>query len=393
MATNWDECKNILCIRPDNMGDLIMSGPAMRAIKESFGAKITVLTSSMAAGVARHMSEIDEIMVYDLPWVKTETAADAATFNLLIEQLKERQFDAAIIFTVYSQNPLPTVMLAYLAGIPKRLAYCRENPYQLLTDWVPDKEPYSVIKHQVTRDLELVATVGAHTQNDKLILQTDVKLEPVIKNRLLQDGIDLNKKWIILHPGVSEVKREYPEQNWIDAGKKIVAELGYQLVITGSVSEKKITERLQKGIGKGSYNAGGLFNLDEFITLVKMAPVIVSVNTGTIHIAAATGTPVVVLYALTNPQHTPWKVPNRVLPFQIPPAMHSKNELIRHVNAFFYREPIEMPNEAAVFNAVNELLNASPYDDNQIIQVNLAGYSASPPPDQTLTENQAAVTN
>jgi hypothetical protein len=66
-----------------------------------------------------------------------------------VRQISEKKFDAAVIFTVYSQNPLPTVMLAYLAGIPKRLAYCRENPYQLLTDWVPDQEPYTLIKHQV----------------------------------------------------------------------------------------------------------------------------------------------------------------------------------------------------------------------------------------------------
>jgi hypothetical protein len=61
-------------------------------------------------------------------------------------------------------------MLAYLAGIPKRLAYCRENPYQLLTDWVPDQEPYTFIKHQVRRDLDLVAAVGAVTSNDQLQL-------------------------------------------------------------------------------------------------------------------------------------------------------------------------------------------------------------------------------
>jgi ADP-heptose:LPS heptosyltransferase len=58
MENNWQHCKHILCIRPDNMGDLLMSGPAIRALKESLGCKITVLTSSMAAGIARLMPEI-----------------------------------------------------------------------------------------------------------------------------------------------------------------------------------------------------------------------------------------------------------------------------------------------------------------------------------------------
>ncbi len=58
-------------------------------------------------------------------------------------------FDAAVIFTVYSQNPLPAAFLCYLAGIPLRLAHCRENPYQFLTDWVKDTEPEQNVRHEV----------------------------------------------------------------------------------------------------------------------------------------------------------------------------------------------------------------------------------------------------
>ena len=59
----------------------------------------------------------------------------------MIERLRAARFDAAVIFTVYSQNPLPAALLCYLADIPLRLAHCRENPYQLLTDWVAEPEP------------------------------------------------------------------------------------------------------------------------------------------------------------------------------------------------------------------------------------------------------------
>jgi ADP-heptose:LPS heptosyltransferase len=110
---NWQGCKNILCIRPDNMGDLIMSGPAIRALKESFGAKITMLTSSMAKGIVKHMPEIDDAIIFDMPWVKTDDNPDLESFDNIVDLIKQRQFDAAVIFTVYSQNPLPTAMLAY----------------------------------------------------------------------------------------------------------------------------------------------------------------------------------------------------------------------------------------------------------------------------------------
>jgi len=62
-----------------------------------------------------------------------------------------------------------------------------------------------------------------------------------------------------------------------------------------------------------SFSVAGALNIKEFSALVSLAPLLISNNTGPAHIAAATGTPVVDLYALTNPQHTPWMVLSRVL--------------------------------------------------------------------------------
>lgn len=338
------------------MGDLIMTGPALRALKETFSAKITVLTSSMAAGIAAFMPEIDKVIVCDLPWVKNQLIADPSQFYHTVEQLKAARFDAAVIFTVYSQNPLPTVMLAYLAGIPNRLAYCRENPYQLLTDWVPDKEPYAEIKHQVQRDLDLVGAVGAVTGNHALCLEIDKEVQKRAAHKLQQTGVDISRPWLIIHPGVSELKRQYPVKKWAAAGRKITSETGYQLVITGSAAEKQLTEDLQMAIGESSYAAGGLFSIEEFIALIELASAVVAVNTGTVHIAAAVGTPCVVLYALTNPQHTPWKAPHALLAFSVSENLQSKNEVIRFVHQQLYRDRVPLPDAAEVLSAVKKLL-------------------------------------
>lgn len=354
---NWHGCKSILCIRPDNMGDLIMSGPALRALKETFGAKITVLTSSMAKGIIKHMPEIDDAIIYDLPWVKTAQKPDPEAFTEIVTTLKERNFDAAVIFTVYSQNPLPTAMLAYLAGIPQILAYCRENPYHLINNWVPDKEPYQLIKHQVRRDLDLVATVGAFTSKEALKIKVDEELWPLVADKLQETGIDMDKPWLLMHAGVSEVKRQYPLGKWVAAGKQLI-ENGYQLVLTGSTAERQLTDELEKQIGTSSFSAGGMFTISEFVCFVKHAPVIISVNTGTVHIAASVDTPVVVLYAQTNPQHTPWGVPNIVLEFAVPENLRSKNEVVEHVSKTHYKTPALMPTANDVVNAVNKLLNS-----------------------------------
>jgi lipopolysaccharide heptosyltransferase II len=365
---NWKDCKNILCIRPDNMGDLIMSAPAIRALKETFGAKITILTSSMAKGIVKHIPEIDDAIVFDLPWVKTAETPDVGSFNEVVDIIKDRGFDAAVIFTVFSQNPLPTAMLAYLAGVPRVLAYCRENPYHLLTDWVPDKEPYSYIKHQVRRDLDLVASIGAATVNENLSLSVDEGLWESVKLKLNDTGLNLNSPWLILHPGVSEQKREYPIELWAEAGKRLITD-GFQLLLTGSSAEKNLTGALQRKIGAGSFCVAGLFSLDEFICLVKHASLMVSVNTGTIHIAAAVGTMIVVLYAQTNPQHTPWNAPNRVLEFPVTTDMQSKNEVIGHLHKTLYNTITPMPNAGDVVAAVKSLLSLPNLPDQQFREI------------------------
>jgi lipopolysaccharide heptosyltransferase II len=353
--TDWRNCKNILCIRPDNMGDLVMSGPAIRALKETFGAYITVLTSSMAKTIAPFMPEIDETIVFDLPWVKTDKMIDTDSVLHLVDALKLRRFDAAVIFTVYSQNPLPTVMLTYMAGIPKVLAYCRENPYGLLTDWLPDEEPYRFIRHQVRRDLELVKSVGAVPSCENLCLRTENVWDKVI-SKLRNVGIE-RRPWLILHAGVSEAKRQYPFDLWVETAQRLIRKNNYQVLFTGSVSEKNLADQLQAAIGEGSHSIAGVLNMEEFICLVKHAPVMVSVNTGTVHIAAAVGTPAVVLYAQTNPQHTPWRVPGVVLQFPVAEELRSRNEVIQYVTRKLYSQPIEMPGPDDIIRAVTELLS------------------------------------
>ncbi len=355
MKQDWAKSKNILCIRPDNIGDVLMSSPALRALKETFDCNITLLTSSMAAGLIPYLPEIEDVIVYDAAWVKTNKPQSAEYFNETIQEIQKREFDAAVIFTVYSQNPMPSILLAYFSGIPLRLAYCRENPYHLLTDWVPDREPYTFIQHQVRRDLRLVESVGAFTRNKNLSLAVDDHVWPAIQRKLADLEFKPDVSWIILHPGVSEEKRRYPVPYWIETGRKLIKQYGVQLLITGTETEKELTDAIQHGIGPGSFSVAGKLNLEEFIVLIKKSPLIISVNTSSIHIAAATNTPVIVLYALTNPQHSPWKAIGKVFWYDVPEVLRSNNEVIRFVQENLHPQAaITRPSE--ILRAVEDIL-------------------------------------
>ncbi len=325
--SNWENCRSILCIRPDNLGDVLMTTPAIRAVKETFPrCRITLLTSSAGAVVAPFLPEIDDTITFDVPWVRTR---DARSVDELVETVKNHRFDGAVLFNVQSQNPLPAAMICYLAGIPRVLGYCRENPYHLLTDWVPDPEVLYATRHEVERQLDLVTHIGSHTRNRRLSLRVPREARRQALEQLTEAGVDLSEPWLLLHPGVSEAKRRYPAESYVQAGRQLINELGYQAVLTGSASEKSYAEQIRQALGNRAFNLAGAFPMEQFAGLVAEAPVLISNNTGPVHIAAAVQTPVVVLYAMTNPQHTPWLVENRVLYFEVPPALRSKNALLQ----------------------------------------------------------------
>jgi ADP-heptose:LPS heptosyltransferase len=337
------------------MGDLIMTTPALRALKETFLCHITVLTSTMAQHITGFIPVIDDVIISDLPWVKGNGAGMTMGLMELADKLRSYQFDAAIIFTVYSQSALPAAMLAMLAGIPKRLAYCRENPYDLLTHWLPDKEPYSFVQHQVQRDLNLVAVAGATTQNDQLLLTVNEADLYSTHHKLRQSGINTIKDYIVFHPGVSEEKRKYPVDNWITLGK-LVANTGLPILLTGTAKESELTRAIATGIGNNAFDMAGRLTTGEFIALTDEAAAVVSVNTVTIHIAAARQTPVIVLYALTNPQHTPWKVNGKIFPYNVAEGLQSKNEIIAYVRDHRMVQQPALPHPADVANALQTLL-------------------------------------
>lgn len=355
---SWKTCKNILCIRADNMGDVIMSSPAFRALKETFDCRITLLTSSMGSLIMPFIKEIDETIVFDLPWIKTNNEVASQKCFAFIEKLKAYSFDAAIIFTVYSQNPLPTALLAYMANIPLRLAYCRENPYTLLTHWIPDKEPYSFIQHQVERDLNLVKHIGATISDDKLYLHFSENDYTTCLQKLFSHSMNVSDGWIVLHAGVSEKKREYPTELWIETANLLQEKTRKTVLLSGSSTEKKLTDYVQQQAGENIYSIAGLLNIGEFIALIAHAQLAVTVNTATVHIAAALQTPLIVLYAQTNPQHEPWKTKSVVLPFSVPKNEQSKNEVIQFVNKQHYSSFIHHPTPQQILDAAKNLNSA-----------------------------------
>ncbi|HMQ56002.1 MAG TPA: lipopolysaccharide heptosyltransferase II [Anaerolineae bacterium] len=319
-ANEWAQAKNILCVRLDSLGDVLMTTPALRALKGSRpDRRLTLLTSSAGGPVAALIPEIEQVLVYDAPWLKaTDPRTNSQPELAIAAQLRQAGFEAAVIFTVYSQNPLPTAMLCYLADIPLRLAYCRENPYQLLTHWLPDPEPDHCLRHEVRRQLDLVAAAGCQTADERLSLRLPAEAHGQVRSLLREVGVNLEQPWLVIHPGASAPSRRYPAEHFAEVARRLQVEQGYQILFTGTGAEADLIDLIRTEMTGPAYSLANRLDLGQFAALLALSPLLISNNTGPVHLAAAVGTPMVDLYALTNPQHTPWAVPHRLLFHDVP---------------------------------------------------------------------------
>jgi lipopolysaccharide heptosyltransferase II len=314
MSTAWQAARRILCVRLDSMGDVLMCTPAIRALRQSLpGCHLALLTSPSGAAVAPHIPELDAVIAYRAPWMKHEELATNAALHECAAQLAAQRFDAAVIFSSYSQSPLPAAMLCHLAGIPLRLASCRENPYQLLTHWVPERERERATRHEVQRQLDLVAHVGCSTPDTALSFAVPPAATARVGSMLEDAGIDPAAPYLVLHAGASAASRRYPIRHWLVLIGMLGTRLGYPMILSGDHSDMEWLQPLAETWVGPTHSLIGKLDLGELGALIRLSSLLITGNTGPAHIAAAVGTPLVDLYALTNPQHTPWRVAHRLL--------------------------------------------------------------------------------
>lgn len=312
---DWRDVDHVLCIRLDNMGDVIMTTPAMRALRQG-GRRLTLLASAAGEALAPFLPDVDDVIRYDAAWVKNGSAGSAGD-TAAIERIRECGAQAAVICTVYSQSPLPAALLCHLAGIPRVLAHCRENPYRLVSDWVRETEPDQLIRHEVRRQLDLVAAVGAQTRDTRLAFQLRAVDSVRAASILRAAGMHESEGWIAVHGGATADSRRYPAELLVRAVRGLLGE-HRRIVLLGGESERSLNARLMRECGPDLVDLTARLDLGELGAVIAGAAVLVCNNSGPAHIAAALATPVVQLYALTNLQHTPWQTPQRVLYQDVP---------------------------------------------------------------------------
>ncbi len=327
IPAEWQTARRVLVVRLDNLGDVLVTTPAIRAIRQTLpAAMITLLASPVGAQAGRLNPDIDDVIIYHAPWMDPwqTLPQEPEREQQMIALLRERCFDGAIIFTSFRQSPLPAAYLCYLAGIPLRVAASLDGPGSLLT--TRHKHPEWIL-HEVERGLDLVGTIGMQSSDDDLVLQVpveahtelhDYSLDPTtapLYTHLQSAMYNLHHPLIVVHPGCSMPARTYPWDMYAELADLLIEQLGATVVLTGSAEEQSLIARIKGWMRHDALALAGQLSFGAFCALIESASLLITNNTGPMHIGAAVKTPVVALFALTNPpeQWGPWRVPHRLL--------------------------------------------------------------------------------
>jgi ADP-heptose:LPS heptosyltransferase len=309
----WADARNILVMRLDNIGDVIMTSPALRAIKENLPhSRITLMASPAGTQAASLLPWVDDVLTWRVVWQDLgRLAFDPVREWELIETLRDRKFDAAIIFTSFSQTPHAAGYLCYLAGIPLRLGESKEWGGGVLSTEVksaPDE------MHQVERNLRLIESVGFQVSDRSLTIQIPESARHSTITKLIEHGLTANAPYLLLNPWASCQARTYPWERFAVAARCLAEITGWPVVVTGVEKDRDRSTPLLEALKPYAIDLIGVTSLPELAALIAGARLVLTNNTSTLHLADATQTPSVVLFSGTEyesqwkPRHSPFRV-------------------------------------------------------------------------------------
>ncbi len=201
LDSRWAEARNLLLIRLDNIGDVVLLSAALRTVRENLPeARLTLMASPAGSQALPLLPWVDDVMVWRAVWqdVGNRMPLDPARELELVDTLQDRQFDAAVVFTSFSQSPHGPAYVCYLAGIPLRLGESKEFGGGLLTTELrsmPDD------LYQAERALQLLEAVGfeVRSRRPQAVVPKSARLRAA--EVLLGQGMGRGERYLIVHPG------------------------------------------------------------------------------------------------------------------------------------------------------------------------------------------------
>lgn len=288
--------RRVLFVRTDRLGETVLNLPAVAAVKAALPqASLTLLVHPTLRDLLADAPGVDAVWAYPLMsstfwWMR---AAQAARL------LRQGRFDIAIV-----SNPTKELHAAvWLAGIPCRVGYDRKLGW-LLTHCVPDRKALGVC-HEVEYNLQLVQALGLPTTVPSWQWPSTERDRVAVLRLCEQQGLAPATPFIAVHPWASNPVKAWPMSRFRELIQRTVDRLHVKVVLIGGPEAIEAASTVIPSHGLSFINLVGRLTLTQLAELLRQARVLVSNDSGPVHLAAAVQTPTVVLFGTPDPATGP----------------------------------------------------------------------------------------
>jgi heptosyltransferase-2 len=294
----YKEIKRILVKGTNWVGDTLMSFPAVHSLRRLFPkADISVLVKSYLAELWKDNPDIDEVIPYDF------AASAGRIFGQLqaAQVIKQKEIDVGVIFP----RSFSSALMLFLGGVPCRIGYRDKIRDWLLTERV-DRTTDVLSGHRMYYYLKLIESLGPCPLPSLPSLSLNEKTQLWADAFLSQNGLR-GRLLIGLNPGATYGEAKcWPVERFAELGRRFIKDYGASILIFGSSrpQEKALNATIAQGIGEGCLNLSGRTSLLELASLLRHCQLLITNDTGTMHVAAAVGTRVVAIFGPTDPRTT-----------------------------------------------------------------------------------------
>lgn len=280
--------KNILVVRTDRAGDVVLTTPAILALRETYmGAKISILVAPATRDIVDENPCLDEVLIDD----KDGANEGFWGFLKLVRSLKKKKFDLAVIFHTKKRANL----LCFMAGIPNRLGYKNNKFGFLLTKPVKDVRIEGT-RHEAEYCLDLLSHIGVRAVDLKPFMPIKKESDEWVSKVFNDNDVVSSERLIAVHSGASCISKRWAPERFAALINQLTQNHFARVILVGGKETKSISREIKSSLIKPVIDLTGETTISQLASLLKKCQLLISNDSGPVHIASAVGTPVISIF-------------------------------------------------------------------------------------------------
>ena len=292
------EPKRILITRTDRLGDVVLSTPVIRFLRDKYpSAHIAFMVRPYTRDVVEHNPHLDEVIVYDKRYSQR---GFWGTLKFAM-RLRRKRFDMAVAL-----HPTNRVhIMLFLAAVPVRIGYNRKMGGLLTKRVVHDKQKGN--RHEVDNNFDLLAKAGFDVSDAERrpYIVTEDREKSVVNDVIRDQG--MGDKLIAIHAGASCPSKRWPPERFARVCDALASDFRYDIILVGGSDAMEYSRTVSSKMKSKVFDLTGRLRVGELAELLSRCSILISNDSGPVHISVAVGTPVVCVFGRNDPGLSPMR--------------------------------------------------------------------------------------